>query len=382
MDKKKVIIISISAFIAGILLTYFLKTSVLSNNSKSSQYFYVSRIISQSPSEGDDFQPSSIVKEFNKIFGIKLRYTNYDEKSFWQDKCQLDADPFEVGIMAPLYYACYKKKYDSDKIVPIAKQDGCNPGAFVISYDPQPIEPTQLSGKKIGFIRGNSNLIRVLLNEPTTITPESMLDSEGGGYLMQALQEKKIDYLITVGIKFKDDNYILKLNGKKQKHDELSFDGKRIYINYAKNFEIPCVMLAGNSKDSLFSSESSKKDFINKINNNREKLLIEKYTSSDEKFVPISREEIENIENLMSKTFTYTFNARSNGNEKGYTQQKEEGDRKNADYFKLENQGGPTQESPPADQHTDTEKPGLGGQPIDQSNTKLENKIPPEQTGK
>jgi hypothetical protein len=382
MDKKKVIIISISAFIAGILLTYLLKNSVLSNNSKSSQYFYVSRIISHTPSESDDFQPSSIVKEFNKIFGIKLRYTNYDEKTFWQDKCQLDADPFEIGLMAPLYYACYKKKYDSERVIPIAKQEGCTPGAYVISLDAQPIEPTQLTGKRIGFIRGNSNLIRVLLNEPTTITPESMLDSESSGYLIQSLQEKKIDYIISIGIKLKEDNYILRLNGKKQKQTELNFDGKKIYINYAKNFEIPCVMIAGNSKNNLISSESSKKDFINKINSNRERLFIEKYTANDEKFVPMTREEVENVENLMSKTFTYTFNARSNGNEKGDTRQKEEGDHRNADYFKLDNQGGPPQESPTNEQHPEAEKPGLGGQPIDQSNTKLENKIPPEQAAK
>lgn len=365
MNKRKILIISSVVLIAGALLTFLLKSNLFHDSSNGKQYFYISKIISGISNPNDDFQTSSIVKEFNKIFGSKLRYTTFDEKKFWEDRCQLDSDHFEIGLMAPLYYTCYKQKFDTEKVIPIAKQLGCTPGVFVVSLDPKKIDPTQLSGKNIGTIRGNNNLIRVFLNEPTAISPSSVLDSESTGFLMQELLDKKIDYIVTVGVTLKDDQYILKLTGKKQKADELGFEDKKIHINYSQNIEMPCLMLAGNSENSLISSESSRKELITKINSNLSNLHLDKFTSNDEKFVPITRDEIDKIQGIMKKAFNYTFNSKTEGDQRGNV---EKSTHTNDKYFQPDSNGQPQDGPPIPDQQLEGEKPGLGGQPIGQGN--------------
>ena len=363
MDRKKILIVAIVAAISGAIIAIFIKGNIFHTNNNGNQYFYISKTISNSSNNLDEFQTSSIVKDFNKIFGTKFRYTTYDEKKFWGDRCQLDTDTFEIGLMAPLYYTCYKQKFDTEKAIPIAKQLGCTPGVFVVSLDNKKIEASQLNGKNVGTIRGSNNLIRVFLNEPVAISPGSVLDSESTSYLIQELSDKKIDYIISVGIRLKDDNYILKLTGKKQKQDELIFGDKKIYINYSHDIEMPCVLLAGNSDNNLFSSESAKNELITKINSNLSKLHIDKFTSNEEKFVPITRQEIDKIQGIMNNAFNYTFNSKSEGDQRGNV---EKSTRTNDKYFQTDGNGQPVDAPPPPDQGPEGEKPGLGGQPIGQ----------------
>ena len=347
MKKQKIILIIAFLAISGLLLTYSYKNDFLRINKPENKYFFIAKTYLTNSVNPEEFLPSAIVKNFNKAFETKYRYISYNEVNFWENTCQSDIKYFEFGLMSPFHFACYKKRSGTDRVVAIAKQSGCTPSIHIISLDNKKINPAELNGKTIGFLKGNNNLVRIFLNEPTFITPGNIVGTDSLAFLIHELEAKKIDYIVSLGIQLNDEHFLIRFSDKKQKVDDLNFGNSKLHVNYSHNIEMPCVVLAGNSENSLISSESAKKDFIAKINNQLTKLNIDKFSLSEDPFVPMSAQEIEGFNSLVDKATKYTFNVKSDGDSRGNTEKLNQSNNPN---FQPDNGIHPPEGTPPSDQ--------------------------------
>ena len=120
------------------------------------------------------------------------------------------------------------------------------------------------------------------------------------------------------------------------------------------------------AENPMFSTESARKDFINKLNSNIKSIMIDQFSSSDEPFVPVTRDEINKIQGYMVKGFNYTFNSKSDGEQRDGADKSNNANGKNFQPEDSENsqQNGQFQEG---------EKPGPGGQPIMQGEARPNN---------
>ncbi len=276
----------------------------VSNDSKT-QYF----IMSVPPS--NNFKGNNIVDLFNKSMGTDFRISRINEFRFWDDDCQIDSDPFEVGLILPMQLACYNQKLGGQKYMAIGKQMGCSASFYVLSMESGQVDPEQLNGKKIGVFRISNNLGRLFFNEPKTITPSLITESDNAKSLFQKLKNKKIDYIVSGGFAFNDDLHFIRLVGEKLSLIELHEKANKISVNHIENMKLPCYLLTVNTTNSRFNTEEKRKDFLNKLNSNFKQIPIEKLTNNTQLFAPFSKEESTRLKGMLMRSFGYTLNSTS-----------------------------------------------------------------------